>query len=135
VLGALITSSAIPAWYAGLQKPGINPPNWIFGPVWTALYILMGLAFYRVWQRGFTTRALASFLLQLVLNFMWSVVFFGLHQPGWALAEIALLWAVILWTVLEFYRLDRPASWMLAPYLAWVSFASILNYYVMQLNP
>jgi tryptophan-rich sensory protein len=134
VIGALATSASIPTWYAGLQKPLFNPPNWVFGPVWTALYFIMGWAFYRVWQKGFSARALAVFSLQLVMNLMWSIVFFGLHQPGLGLMELVLLWGLILWSILEFRRIDAVAGWLLAPYLAWVSFAGVLNYFVWQLN-
>ncbi|MFH2063502.1 MAG: TspO/MBR family protein [bacterium] len=137
-VGSLFTAPSIPTWYAGLVKPALNPPGWIFGPVWTLLYALMGAAAFLVWRRGWsraeTRIALAVFGLQLVLNALWSIVFFGWQQPGWALMEIALLWLSILATILLFRRVSRAAAWLLVPYLLWVSFASYLNYSIWTLN-
>lgn len=125
-------------WYRALSKPEWNPPNWIFGPVWTTLYLMMGIAAWRVWRRGgfaANARPLGLFLAQLVLNAAWTPIFFRFHLLGWALAEILLLWAFIAATIAAFFRRDKPAAYLLVPYLAWVSFASFLNFTLMRLNP
>lgn len=137
-IGALFTSSAIPTWYATLQKPGFSPPNWIFAPVWTLLYLLMGVSLYLVWNNGLaeekTKKALFVFALQLVLNIAWSFLFFGLHSPALALAGIIVLWLAILLTMIKFYAVSKTAACILLPYLLWVSFATILNFSVLILN-
>ena len=125
------------AWYDGLAKPPWNPPGWLFGPVWTVLYAGMAIAAWRVWQRRADQPvgpALGLYLGQLVLNGAWSWLFFGLHRPAWALIEILCLWVAIVATMIAFFRRDRIAGWLLVPYLAWVSFASVLNYTLWQLN-
>lgn len=125
------------AWYAGLRKPAWNPPNWIFGPVWTALYAMMAVAAWLVWRRvGWRVgaRPLGTFLVQLILNAIWSAIFFGLQRPAFAFAEIVLLWVAILATVLGFRRVSPVAAWLLVPYLAWVSFAAVLNFSLWRLN-
>jgi translocator protein len=125
-------------WYAALNKPDWNPPGWIFGPVWTMLYVMMAVAAWLVWQRGgfaVQRRPLGLFLVQLALNMLWTLLFFGLRQPGVAFAEILLLWLVILATLLAFRSVSRAAAWLLAPYLAWVSFAAVLNGVIWRLNP
>lgn len=137
-LGAFFTAPAIPSWYATLKKPFFQPPNWLFGPVWTILYLLMGVSFYLIWtktedQASFN-QARNVFILQLALNFLWSALFFGLKSPGLALLEIIYLWLVILVNLVVFFRLSRPAGLLFVPYLAWVSFASILNLSVFLLN-
>jgi translocator protein len=136
-LGAIATMPSIPTWYASLEKPPINPPNWLFGPVWTTLYLLMGLALFQVARRGFRRHAgaLRVFALQLALNTAWSVVFFGMHQPGAAFVVILALLASIIWTMARFHRVRPMAAWLLLPYVAWVSFASVLNFFLWQLNP
>jgi len=124
-------------WYASLKKPTWNPPGWVFGPVWTALYTMMALAAWLVWKRGgfaAQRRPLALFLVQLGLNAAWTPLFFGLHRPGLAFAEIVLLWLAIAATLATFWRVSRAAAWLLAPYLAWVSFAAALNLALWQLN-
>lgn len=136
VVAGVFTSQAIPTWYASLAKPGFNPPNWLFGPVWTLLYILMGVSLYLVWQQ---TKSLANatvivFLAQLALNFAWSFIFFKLKSPLGALVDITLLWLAILASIILFYRVNKTASWLLAPYLAWVSFATVLNASIVRLN-
>lgn len=130
-LGSIFTSSAIPTWYATLSKPALNPPNWIFAPVWTTLFVLMGIAAFLIWKQGAdkpkVREALKIFLGQLILNALWSFIFFGLHEPGWAFIEIILLWLAILATILSFYRLSKAAAYLLIPYILWVSFAAYLN--------
>ena len=138
VIGSIFTVSAIPTWYATLAKPALNPPSWVFGPVWTALYALMGIAAFLVWNQGWgrkdVRRALTVFGIQLVLNALWSIIFFGLHSPGWAFADIIALWLAIVWTMVLFYRISKPAMWLLVPYILWVSFATYLNYSIYVLN-
>jgi translocator protein len=123
-------------WYARLEKPDWNPPSWVFGPVWTTLYLLMGVAAWLVWDRhrGAARVALALFVVQLVFNAMWSYLFFGLQAPGLAFAEIVLLWLLIVATAVLFWRARRVAGVLLLPYLAWVSFAAVLNFTIWQLN-
>lgn len=136
--GAGAIGAAFPPgdWYAGLDKPSWNPPNWLFGPVWTTLYIMIGVAGWRIFQRveRVPSAELAAWGVQLVLNAMWSWLFFGLKLTGVALVEILLLWGAILTTLLLFRRRDKVASWLMAPYLAWVSFASLLNFELWRLN-
>ncbi len=134
-LGALFMPGE---WYAGLHKPAWNPPGWIFGPVWSALYTMMAVAAWLVWQRGgfaVQRKPLGWFLVQLVLNAVWTPLFFGLHRPGVAFGEIILLWLAIAATLLAFRPVSRAAAWLLAPYLAWVSFAAVLNGTLWRLNP
>lgn len=126
------------AWYAGLHKPSWNPPGWVFGPVWSALYAMMALAAWLVWQRGgflAQRRALVCFIVQLALNAAWTPLFFGLHRPAVAFVELLMLWAAIAVTLRAFHRIDRLAGWLLVPYLAWVSFAAVLNFALWRLNP
>ena len=137
-IGGFATASNIPGWYAGVHKPPFNPPNAIFGPVWTTLYILMALAAWRVWRVDTNARArrtaLGLYAVQLALNLAWSLIFFGLHRPGWAFGDIAVLFAAIIATALAFARVDRLAGAMLIPYAAWVAFASVLNFEIWRLN-
>ena len=124
-------------WYGTLQKPSWNPPGWIFGPVWTTLYTMMGVAAWLVWKRGgFAAQRgpLGLFLVQLALNAAWTPLFFGLHWVGAALAEILLLWLAIAATIVAFRKAHTGAMWLLLPYLAWVSFASALNFTLWRLN-
>lgn len=138
LLGTLFTMEAIPTWYTTLNKPSFNPPSWIFGPVWTLLYALMGYSLYRVWTHGWKSKkvilALSAFAVQLFLNAWWSVIFFGMRNPEWALVEIVVMWMFIVFTVLSFYKVDKLAAWLLVPYLAWVTFAAYLNYTIWTLN-
>jgi tryptophan-rich sensory protein len=132
--GAWMTSSA---WYADLVKPSWSPPGWLFGPVWTLIYVLMAVAAWLVWREGGWARQrrpLTLYIVQLVLNAAWTPIFFGLHQPGWALIEIVLLWVAIVATLLAFKPVRPLAAWLLAPYLAWVSFAAFLNFTLWRLN-
>ncbi|MBM3839654.1 MAG: tryptophan-rich sensory protein [Verrucomicrobia bacterium] len=125
-------------WYATLRKPSWNPPSWVFGPVWTTLYTMMAVAAWMVWKRGgfiSQRRSLVPFLVQLALNTAWTPIFFGLRRSGLAFAEIILLWLAIAWTIALFWQVQRPAAWLLVPYLAWVSFAAVLNGTLWRLNP
>jgi len=137
-IGSIFTRSAIPTWYATLEKPIFSPPNWLFAPVWTLLYIMMGIAAFLVWRKGLKNRqvrtALIVFLIQLILNAFWSVVFFGLESPLCGFVVIVVLWLAILLTVLLFYRISRVASVLLWPYLLWVTFAAVLNGSIWLLN-
>jgi tryptophan-rich sensory protein len=137
-IGSFFTSPSIPTWYASLARPDLAPPNWIFAPVWTTLFILMGIAVGLVWSVGTEKKevkmALGLFGLQLVLNSLWSIIFFGLQSPGWAFVEILVLWTAIAITIASFYKIYRPAAWLLLPYIAWVSFAAYLNYSIWMLN-
>jgi len=132
------TSSGVNGWYATASKPWFNPPNWIFAPVWTALYILMGIALFLVWKaetdKNIKQTAIILFSVQLTLNFFWSFIFFKLQLPGWAFAEIILMWIMIFITILWFGKISSAAAWLLVPYISWVSFASILNYAIWKLN-
>ena len=124
-------------WYASLEKPSWNPPGWVFGPVWTALYATMAVAAWLVWRRGgfaAQRRPLLLFIVQITLNAAWTPLFFGLRRPGVAFAEIVLLWLAIAATLLVFARVSRPAAWLLVPYLAWVGFAAVLNFTLWRLN-
>lgn len=137
-IGAFFTTPAIPTWYAYLNKPFFSPPNWLFGPVWTILYILMGISFYLIWdstKKGKNKKeALGNFYVQLILNFIWSPIFFGMKNLGLAFVVIVLMWMFILRTIQSFAKLNKKASYLLYPYIAWVSFASILNLSVWILN-
>jgi tryptophan-rich sensory protein len=136
--GTFFTAPNIPGWYAALNKPGFTPPNWIFGPVWTFLYISMGIAAFWIWKKGFERRdveiALGVFGGQLILNALWTPLFFGMHWLLLALVEIVILWFFILWTIILFYRIEKPAGLLLIPYLCWVSYASALNLAVWLMN-
>ncbi|MEX1114449.1 MAG: TspO/MBR family protein [Akkermansiaceae bacterium] len=123
------------AWYAALTKPSWNPPAWIFGPAWTLLYTLMAVAAWLVWKRDGWRRPLMLYFVQLTLNAAWTPLFFGAHQLGWALVEISVLWIAILLTMLTFHRVNKAAAWLFAPYLAWVTFATFLNFTLWRLNP
>lgn len=161
VVGSLFTVSAIPIWYAALDKPSFSPPNWVFGPAWLTLYTLMGIALYLVWKKEWRIEnqifipkrkawnrwserfwtgdlqkqnVIAVFTVQLVLNALWSVIFFGLKQPAWAFFELLALWWAILYTIANFYRISKPAAWLLLPYILWVTFAGCLNFAIWILN-
>jgi len=136
-IGSLATIPNIPTWYAALEKPFFNPPNWVFGPVWTLLYILMGASLYLVWTskgKGSKQTAYRLFGAQLVLNALWSVVFFGLHQPWLAVVVIVALLVVLVVALRVFAKHSKAAAWLLIPYIAWVCFATVLNTGVALLN-
>ena len=129
-LAGLFTSSSVQGWYSSLVKPTFNPPNWVFGPVWTTLYVLMGISFYLVWSQPASKKrnsGIFIFLLQLTLNFAWSFIFFYFHQIGLALIEIILLWIFIVAMILQFHKIVAIAAFINIPYLLWVSFATFLN--------
>lgn len=136
IAGSFFTISEIPTWYSTLTRPALNPPAWIFGPVWVTLYALMGISLWLVWKSnsGEKKRAIWLFIVQLALNAIWSPIFFGAHSIGNALAVIVLLWAAIVLTILIFKKISKPAAWLLVPYILWVSFAGYLNYAIWTLN-
>jgi tryptophan-rich sensory protein len=161
VVGSIFTVSQIRSWYAGINKPFFNPPSWIFGPVWTTLFVLMGISFYIVWNKKFAVNnelkfkhnkpinALSKkflsgkwqklniiliFTAQLILNVLWSIIFFGAHSLGLAFFELLMLWCAIAFTIINFYRVSKIAALFLLPYILWVSFAGILNLFIWILN-
>ena len=137
-VGSIFTTPAISTWYITLNKPALNPPNWIFAPVWTILFILMGVSLCLVLQKDMkkieTKMALCFFAVQLILNILWSILFFGLHSSLAGLIEIGFLWIAILFTIISFWRVSKVSAILLLPYLFWVSFASILNFLIWELN-
>lgn len=135
--GSVATSDSIPNWYADLTKPPFNPPNWIFGPVWTLLYALMAVSLFLVWKKKQTNKTIYArkiFFIQLGLNLLWSLVFFGAHQIALALLIIAALWGFILYSIILFRKINKTAAYILIPYLLWVSFATVLNASLLLLN-
>jgi tryptophan-rich sensory protein len=136
-VGGAATASSVGTWYQTLAKPAFNPPNWIFAPVWTALYFMMAIAAWRVWRRDGLTGARAEatlFALQLVLNMVWSILFFGLRSTGAAMVEIFVLLLAILATTVVFWQRDRVAGMLFIPYAVWVAFAAVLNVALWRLN-
>ncbi|MFH0798112.1 MAG: TspO/MBR family protein [Candidatus Woesearchaeota archaeon] len=137
-IGAIFTSSSVKLWYPYLAKPFFNPPSWVFGPVWTLLFLLMGVSLYIVWQNGSRSKyygpAMFVFFAQLVFNIFWSVLFFGLKSPLAAFFEIIMLWSLIWAMIIVFRRISRTASNLQIPYLLWVSFAAVLNFCIYYLN-
>ncbi|HWB13001.1 MAG TPA: TspO/MBR family protein [Pirellulales bacterium] len=136
-LGAVATTPEIEGWYKTLSKPSWNPPDYVFGPVWTTLYVLMAIAAWLVWRPGGFMAAAAPltlFAVQLALNVAWSWIFFGMHQPGWAFLEVLILWLAIVTTTVAFFRRSKAAGCLMMPYLAWVSFASVLNFSIWRIN-
>jgi len=132
------TATGVESWYQTIARPTWNPPGWLFGPVWTTLYVMMGISLFLVWKEDASVElkkiGIALFAVQLVLNFFWSFIFFDQHQIGWALVEIAAMWVFILLTIFAFAQVNKAAAWLLVPYISWVSFATILNYTIWQLN-
>lgn len=133
VIGSFFTASSIPTWYAALERPDFSPPNWVFAPVWITLYAMMGVSAYLVYETG-KKDALRPFGAQLALNTAWSIVFFGLQSISGGLLVIILLWLAIVWTIIGFLKVSKTAAYLLIPYLLWVSFASVLNYFIFMLN-
>ena len=138
IVGSIYTLQSVKWWYPTLTKPQFNPPEWVFGPVWTILFILMGLSLYLVWNKGLKKKGvidgIALFGVQLILNITWSYLFFGIRNPFLALVEISVLWGAILLTAWKFYKIDRTAGYLMIPYLLWVGFASYLNLAIVLLN-
>lgn len=136
--GGWATAQGVQDWYPGLTKPSFNPPSWVFGPVWTLLYVLMGLAAFLVWEEGVRSpgvrKALTIYGVQLLLNGLWSFVFFAAEAPGWAFLELLVLLAFLIWTTVLFFRIRTLAGWLLTPYLLWVTFAGVLNFAIWFLN-
>jgi translocator protein len=129
-IAGIFTSKAIPVWYAALNKPSFSPPNWLFGSVWTTLYILMGISLYLIWKQDKSKErdlTILSFIIQLTLNFAWSFIFFYFNRIGLALVEIILLWLGIIVMLIQFYKIKPVAAYINIPYLLWVSYATILN--------
>ena len=136
-IGGLITSNSVRTWYQTIAKPSFNPPDWVFAPVWTILFVMMAIAAWRVWRRHpwqAARSALALHAIQLVLNVGWSALFFGMRAPGWAFIEVIILLAAILLTARAYAPLDRVAAWLMAPYAAWVAFATVLTGAIWRLN-
>jgi translocator protein len=138
LLGGIFTAPEIQTWFVHLNKPSWNPPNWLFAPVWTTLYLLMGIAFYLVWKaKSINDKkqwAIIIFIAQFGLNFVWSYIFFREHLMGWAFVDIVILWLAIFCTIIAFRGMNKKAAWLLVPYISWVSFAAVLNYTIWQLN-
>ena len=139
LIGSLFTTPAITTWYATLQKPPFTPPNWLFAPAWITLYLLMGISAFIIWRRGLgnpqVKRALFLFVIQLVLNALWSIAFFGLESPLYGVIVIATLWVAILLTILKFFKVSSVAAVLMLPYILWVTFAAVLNISIWVLNP
>jgi translocator protein len=143
IIGAYFTTDSVETWYQTIEKPWFMPPNWLFGPAWTALYMLMGVSLYLVWRkttidtskRGARSAAFAAFGIQLGLNLLWSFLFFGLRSPQIAFAEIVVLLASIIVTIIIFSKISKLAAGLMLPYVGWVTFASVLNLGVWLLNP
>jgi tryptophan-rich sensory protein len=137
-IGSIFTVDSIQTWYPEIEKPFFNPPDRVFGPVWTTLFVLMGISLYLVWSRGIKTNdakiALTLFAAQLVLNVLWSIIFFSLKSPLYAFIEIVLLWVAILFTIIWFSKISKTAGYLLVPYILWVSFAAVLNLSIFLLN-
>ena len=136
-LSGYATLDGVTGWYRTLNKPSFNPPNYLFGPVWSLLYLLMGVSLFMILKAEKSparSKAIAAFTIQIVLNFFWSIIFFMFHAVGMALTEIVLMWVAILWMIVALYRVNKPASLIQIPYIAWVSFATILNAAIFHLN-
>jgi tryptophan-rich sensory protein len=138
IIGSFFTAPAIAGWYAELNKPTFNPPSWIFAPVWISLYTLIGIASYLIWlkrkKKKLANTALIIFFIHLVFNALWSIIFFGLKNPMWAFFEIIILWVMVLALIIIFHKIDKKASYLLIPYVLWVSFATFLNFAIWILN-
>jgi len=137
-IGAIATTPAIPGWYASITKPFFTPPSWVFAPVWTTLFLLMGISLYLVWQEGMkkagVRAAVYAFAVQMALNVLWSFLFFGMQNPLLGFICIVVLWLAILYTIKRFYAVSRPAAYLLIPYITWVTIATALNLAIYLLN-
>lgn len=137
--GSIFTVKSVSTWYTTINKPFFNPPNWIFAPVWTILFVLMGVSLFLIWSRPLLAkkkrkRAMFIFGLQLIFNFLWSIAFFGLKSPLLGFIVIIILWILILMTIIKFFKISKTAGCLLIPYILWVSFASVLNFFILILN-
>ena len=132
IIGSFFTTPAVRTWYPTLSKPSFNPPSWLFAPVWTTLFLLMGIAMFLVWKKD--KRGLSIFFVQLFFNMLWSIMFFGLKSPLLGFMVIIILWVLILITIIKFFKISKPAGWLLIPYILWVSFATILNLAILIIN-
>lgn len=137
-VGSIFTQTSVSTWYTAIQKPGFTPPNWIFAPVWITLFLLMGISSYLIWNKGLKNKnvriSLIIFIIQLTLNTLWSLFFFGLKSPFYAFIDIILLWIAIVLVIISFFKLSKTAGILLLPYILWVSFAGILNFFILRLN-
>jgi tryptophan-rich sensory protein len=138
IIGSFFTRQSVDTWYASLQKPSFSPPNWVFAPVWITLYFIMGISAFLVWQKGLKTQnvrtALLLFISQLIVNSMWSMVFFGRQSIAGGFVIIVILWMLILFTIIRFRSISMPATLLLIPYILWVSFAALLNFSILVMN-
>ena len=138
IAGSFFTTKSVDTWYAGINKPVFTPPDWVFAPVWSILYILMGISLFLIWRKGLGSgdakSAFFIFIFQLLLNSLWSFAFFGLRSPLAGLIVILILWLAILWTIISFRKISLPAALLLIPYTIWVSFATLLNWAIFLLN-
>lgn len=139
IISGLLSRSEMNTWFATLAKPSWNPPAYLFGPVWTTLYLLMGVSLWIIWKSDTIAikkkrNAINIFAVQLFLNFWWSILFFKLHQPGLAFIDILLMLITILLTIYQFFKISKLAAWLLVPYISWVIFASVLNYTIWKMN-
>jgi tryptophan-rich sensory protein len=138
LIGSLVTFNSITTWYETLNKPIFAPPNWFFGPVWITLYFLMGISLYLVWSKGLDDRSvkigIALFAIQLFLNAIWSPIFFGLHALQLSFNVIIIMWLFIMLTIVRFHSISKPASYLLIPYIGWVTIAAALNYFIWTMN-
>jgi len=132
VIGSIFTSSSVKTWYLTINKPSFNPPSWLFAPVWVALFLLMGIAMFLVWNKN--KKGLIIFFIQLFFNILWSAMFFGLKSPLFGLIVIVILWVLILLTIVRFFKISPPAGELLIPYILWVTFATVLNLAIVLLN-
>jgi benzodiazapine receptor len=137
IIGSFFTMKSVDGWYRKIKKPSFNPPSWIFGPVWTLLYLMMGISLYFIWISAGSFNivpAIFVFAIQLFLNLIWSLLFFKLHSPKWAFVDIVLMFIAILTTIIVFYPISKIAAYLLVPYILWVIFASLLNFKIWELN-
>lgn len=137
IIGSIFTTPAVKGWYANINRPSFSPPNWLFAPVWTTLFVMMGVSVSIIWlseKNAQRTTALKIFFLQLILNTLWSIIFFGMENPMLAFFEIVILWFAILFTILKFRKINKLAAILLVPYILWVSFASVLNLAIALIN-
>jgi tryptophan-rich sensory protein len=137
LIGSIFTSQSVNSWYQTIQKPSFNPPSWVFAPVWTTLFLLMGISLYLVWTKRMNSKVklgLIFFGIQLIFNILWSLFFFGLRNPLFGFIEIIILWIFIAITIFQFWKIDKRAAYLLIPYILWVSFAAVLNFSIWVLN-